>query len=83
MSQLQFAATTCRYSLLLVATYCIGDVTGKLLPLWRPARPQATMMALAIARLLLFLALFSVALLLQAGPNVFFPAVFVMALSAW
>jgi hypothetical protein len=34
-------------------------------------------------RLLLFLALFSVALLLQAGPYVFFPAVLLMSLSAW
>jgi hypothetical protein len=81
----QFAVHSipCRYPLLLVATYGTGDLTGKLLPLWRPSRPQATVMALAVVRLLLFLALFSVALLLQAGPYVFFPAVLLMALSAW
>jgi hypothetical protein len=66
-----------------VAAYGIGDLAGKLLPLWRPARPQATVMALAVARLLLFLALFSASLLLQAGPYVFFPAVLLMSLSAW
>lgn len=66
-----------------MTVYGIGDLTGKLMPLWRPARPQATVIVLAVARLLLFLALLSVALLLQAGPYVFFPAVFVMALSAW
>jgi hypothetical protein len=72
-----------RYPLLLVATYGVGDLAGKLLPLWRPARPQATVLGLAVIRLGLFLALFSAALHLQAGPAVFFPAVLLMAFSAW
>jgi hypothetical protein len=73
----------CRYPLLLVTTYGVGDLVGKLLPLWRPGRPQATVLGLAVARLGGFLALFSAALALQAGPAVFFPAVFILSLTGW
>ncbi|KAF8062027.1 glucuronosyltransferase [Scenedesmus sp. PABB004] len=71
------------YSLLLVATYGCGDLTGKLLPVWRPRRPQATVMAIAAARLLLFLAAFAAAVWLRAGPLVLFPLTFLLSLSAW
>ncbi|KAF8057260.1 DPB2 [Scenedesmus sp. PABB004] len=71
------------FGLLRVAAYGLGDLTGKLLPLWRPRRPQATVLAIAVARLAAFYAAFAAALQLRAGPGVWFPLAFLLSLTTW
>jgi hypothetical protein len=80
---LQSPALGSWYSLLLVTTYGVGDLLGKLLPIWRPRRPQATIMTVACIRLVAFFLVFVVALLLHAPPAVYFVAVFLLSLSGW
>eukprot|EP00775_Hariotina_reticulata_P012603 gene12603-12734_t len=57
--------------------------TVQLLPIWKPRKPQATIMGVACARLVIFFLVFVVALLLHAPPVVYFFAVFLLSLSGW
>jgi hypothetical protein len=66
----------------LQVTQGLGDLVGKLLPVWEPARPQATMAGIATARMLLVPAMI-LGLYFDAGPEFFFPMVFILLVSAW
>jgi len=79
----QYPALGSWYTLLLVTTYGMGDLIGKLLPVWTPRRPQATAMVLSVLRLAVFFTAFCLALVFKAGPGFFFPAVFLLSFSAW
>uniref|UniRef100_A0A383W6Q7 Uncharacterized protein n=1 Tax=Tetradesmus obliquus TaxID=3088 RepID=A0A383W6Q7_TETOB len=70
------------YPLLLQVTQGLGDLVGKLLPVWEPNRPQATMAGIAIARMALVPAIV-LGLYFYAGPGFFFPMVFALLVSAW
>jgi hypothetical protein len=63
-------------------TQGLGDLIGKLLSVWEPDRPQATMAALAVARMALVPAII-LGLYYGAGPGFFFPMVFALLVSAW
>jgi hypothetical protein len=63
-------------------TQGLGDLIGKLLPVWEPDRPQATMAAVAVARMALVPAII-LGLYYGAGPGFFFPMVFALLVSAW
>ncbi|WIA13866.1 hypothetical protein OEZ85_002438 [Tetradesmus obliquus] len=70
------------YPLLLQVTQGLGDLAGKLLPVWEPNRPQATMAGIATARMALVPAIV-LGLAFDAGPGFFFPMVFALLVSAW
>eukprot|EP00775_Hariotina_reticulata_P005029 gene5029-5271_t len=71
------------YSLLLVTSYGVGDFLGKLLPVWKPLRPRTTVMAVAMARLIAFPAVFAMILYFEAGAALTFTAVFALGVSCW
>jgi hypothetical protein len=81
-SCLQWPLVGSWYPLLLQLADGVGDLCGKLLPVWSPRHPHATITAIGCSRLL-FIPVFILGLLLAAGPAFFFVFTFLVNLTAW
>jgi hypothetical protein len=79
---LQWPAVGSWYPLLLQLTHGIGDLTGKLLPVWCPRHLHATTAAIGLTRLL-FVPVFVLGLAFGAGPAFFLVFTFLVAVTAW
>jgi hypothetical protein len=82
LCSLQWPKVGSWYPLLLQLADGIGNLSGKLLPVWSPWHPQATTTAIGCSRLL-FISVFILGLLFAAGPAFFFVFTFVLNFTAW
>jgi hypothetical protein len=78
----QWPAVGSWYPLLLQLADGVGDLSGKLLPVWSPRRPHATITVIGCSRTV-FIPVFILGLLFSAGPAFFFVFTFLVNLTAW
>jgi hypothetical protein len=79
---MQWPVVGSRYPLLLQLADGIGDLSGKLMPIWSPHHPHATIIVIGCSRVL-FIPVFILGVLYAAGPAVFFVFTFPVSLTAW
>lgn len=78
----QWSAVGSWYPLLLQLADGVGDLSGKLLPIWTPLHPHATITVIGCSRLL-FIPVFILGLAFARGPAFFFVFTFLVSLTAW
>lgn len=80
---LQWPTVGSWYPLLLQLSDGIGDLAGKLLPVWHPPKPKLFIGCVSTARALLLVPVFLAMLYWGAPPAVWFCVTFIWSLSGW
>ncbi|WIA17065.1 hypothetical protein OEZ85_013966 [Tetradesmus obliquus] len=82
LGYVEWSAVGSWYPLLLQLADGVGDLSGKLLPIWTPLHPHATITVIGCSRLL-FIPVFILGLAFARGAAFFFVLTFLVSLTAW